>query len=404
MERRSPTGIARERETRTNDAAPPQSHGGAPVSDRHRAGARNPHQQRRATPISRPGPPVSDRHRAGARNPHQQRRATPISRWSAGLRPASRGSAKPAPTTLHHANLTARSAGLRPASRGSAKPAPTTLRHPNLTVERRSPTGIARERETRTDDAAPPQSHGGAPVSDRHRAGARNPHRRRCTTPISRPGTPVSDRHRAGARNLHQQRCATPISRWSAGLRPASRGSAKPAPTTLRHPNLTVERRSPTGIARERETCTNNAAPPQSHGGAPVSDRHRAGARNPHQQRCATPISRRSAGLRPASRGSAKPAPTTLRHPNLTAERRSPTGIARERETRTDDAAPRQSHGQERRSPTGIARERETCANDVGPCQPECRSISHLDGLRACAARPAVRTEVAGPDRAGYAD
>ena len=213
-------------------------------------------------------------------------------------------------------------------------------------MERRSPTGIARERETRTNDAAPPQSHGGAPVSDRHRAGARNPHHR-----------------------------CTPISR--AGLRPASRGSAKPAPTTLRHPNLTVERRSPTGIARERETRTNDAAPPQSHGGAPVSDRHRAGARNPHQQRCATPISRWSAGLRPASRGSAKPAPTTLRHPNLTVERRSP---------------------------TGIARERETCANDVGPCQPECRSISHLDGLRACAARPAVRTEVAGPDRAGYAD
>ena len=215
--------------------------------------------------------------------------------WSAGLRPASRGSAKPAPTTLRHANLTARSAGLRPASRGSAKPAPTTLRHRQSHVERRSPTGIARERETRTNNAAPPQSHGGAPVSDRHRAGARNP---------------------------HQQRCATPISRWSAGLRPASRGSAKPAPTTPRHPNLTGS----AGLRPHRagaETRTNNAAPPQSHGGAPVSDRHRAGARNPHQQRCATPISRWSAGLRPASRGSA-PAPTTPRHPNLTVERRSP--------------------------------------------------------------------------------
>ena len=75
--------------------------------------------------------------------------------WSAGFRPASRGSAKPAPTTLRHANLTARSAGLRPASRGSAKPALTTLRHANLTVERRSLTGIARERETSTDDAGP---------------------------------------------------------------------------------------------------------------------------------------------------------------------------------------------------------------------------------------------------------
>ena len=45
-------------------------------------------------------------------------------------------------------------------------------------LERRSPTGIARERETSTDDAAPRQSiTAGAPVSDRHRAGARNPHR-----------------------------------------------------------------------------------------------------------------------------------------------------------------------------------------------------------------------------------
>ena len=104
--------------------------------------------------------------------------------WSAGLRPASRGSAKPAPTT----------------------PAPAT---PISRLERRSPTGIARERETRTDDAAnltPRQSHDGAPVSDRHRAGARNPHQRRSAPPISRPGAPVSDRHRAAARNLHRRR------------------------------------------------------------------------------------------------------------------------------------------------------------------------------------------------------
>ena len=168
--------------------------------------------------------------------------------------------------------------GLRPASRGSAKPAPTTrgapvsdrhragARNPHQRpVERRSPTGIARERETRTNDpwsaglrpasrgsAKPAPTTRGAPVSDRHRAGARNPHRR----PVERwPALPVgaSDRHRAGARNPHQ--------------RP-------------------VERRSPTGIARERETCTNDPW---------------------------------SAGLRPASRGSAKPAPMTLCHANVRA-------------------------------------------------------------------------------------
>ena len=181
--------------------------------------------------------------------------------WSAGLRPASRGSAKPAPTTPRHANLTARSAGLRPASRGSAKPALTTLRHANLTVERRSRTGIARERETRTDNAAPPIS--------RWSAGLR---------PASR-----------GSAKPAPTTLAPPISRWSAGLRPASRGSAKPAPTTL--------------------------APPISRPGAPVSDRHRAGARNPHRRRWPRQSHGWSAGLRPASRGSAKPAPTTLAPP-----------------------------------------------------------------------------------------
>ena len=97
----------------------------------------------------------------------------------------------------------------------------------------------------------------GAPVSDRHRAGARNPHQQRCAPPISLlrtahrrsalnrgddgHGAPVSDRHRAGARNPHQQRCAPPISL----LRTAYRRSA------LNRGDM--ERRSPTGIARERE-------------------------------------------------------------------------------------------------------------------------------------------------------
>ena len=202
-------------------------------------------------------------------------------------------------------------------------------------MERRSPTGIARERETRPNNPAPHQSHAYKPTH-------RQPRR------ITGHGAPVSDRHRAGARNPPQQPRPPPISRlqthasptaqnhgtWSAGLRPASRGSAKPAPTTPPPANLTptnprianraesrdMERRSPTGIARERETRTNDPAPHQSHAckpthrqprritghGAPVSDRHRAAARNPHQ-RPSPPTSGQSsrwgparAGLRPA--------------------------------------------------------------------------------------------------------
>ena len=124
-----------------SDGLRPASHG-ATVSDRHRAGARNPHQQRCAPPISPlrtahrrsaqnhgdNGAPVSDRHRAGARNPHQQRRPPPISllrtthsqprritgTWSAGLRPASRGSAKPAPMTVRRTDVS----GAPPAQSG----------------------------------------------------------------------------------------------------------------------------------------------------------------------------------------------------------------------------------------------------------------------------------------------
>ena len=52
-------------------------------------------------------------------------------------------------------------------------------------------------------------------------------------------------------------------------------------------------------------------------------------------------------------------------------ERRSPTGIARERETSADDCiTPVEQKGgdMERRSPTGIARERETSADDAPNC------------------------------------
>ena len=118
-----------------------------------------------------------------------------------------------------------------------------------------------------------------------------------------------------------------------------------------------MERRSPTGIARERETSVDNAAPCQRQA--------------------------RTAGQSPAKNAYDRSSSSAR------TERRSPTGIARERETSADDAAPcqRQAHtaGQspaknacdrssssartERRSPTGIARERETSADNAAPCQ-----------------------------------
>ena len=236
MERRSLTGIARERETRADHRAPPISRPGAPVSDRHRAGARNPHRRRRAPPISRPGAPVSDRHRAGARNPHRRRRAPPISRPGAPVSDRHRAGARNPhrrrwPCQSHgqerrsltgiareretrtddagHANLTARSAGLRPASRGSAKPAPTTLAMPISRLERRSLTGIARERETSADDTAPCQRECRTPSQHRMPRSLTAPPTRGCAS-LDRSSQDSSQQAPTGATLRRQgQRAAT---------------------------------------------------------------------------------------------------------------------------------------------------------------------------------------------------
>ena len=129
----------------------------------------------------------------------------------------------------------------------------------------------------------------------------------------------------------------------NADLRSASRGSAKPAPTTLPPANLTAANPR---IANRTESRRH---------GAPVSDRHRAGARNPPQHHRPPPISRLQTHASPTAQNHGeRGAPVSDRHragarnppqrphppPISRLERRSPTGIARERETRTNNTTP----------------------------------------------------------------
>ena len=91
----------------------------------------------------------------------------------------------------------------------------------------------------------------------------------------------------------------------SAGLRPASRGSAKPASITPRHTNVRTAPPFESRSARPLAAPATRAVP---------SDRHRGPkSRAPAYRRTAWSQGRGSAGLRPASRESAKPAPITPR-------------------------------------------------------------------------------------------
>ena len=127
-----------------------------------------------------------------------------------------------------------------------------------------------------------------------------------------------------------------------------------------------MERRSPTGIARERETRTNNAAP--------------------HMERRPSP----GGGLRPASRVSAKPAPTTLR-PDLMAQRRpAARGGADQRSAFPWCAVLRpasRAHHMERRSP-----ERETRTNNAAPYRLEWRTPCSIRTAPLAPLRGAVPT------------
>ena len=91
-------------------------------------------------------------------------------------------------------------------------------------LERRSPTGIARERETCTNDAGPSQRESRTTSC---RRGER-------TDPIMwvPAAQPPALHTRTAFQHRRETRAAKGSKSWSAGLRPASRGSAKPAPMT----------------------------------------------------------------------------------------------------------------------------------------------------------------------------
>ena len=86
-------------------------------------------------------------------------------------------------------------------------------------------------------------------------------------------------------------------------------------------------------------------------------------------------------------------------------ERRSPTGIARERAmTRVmPTEAPHRQAQKERRSPTGIARERETSPDDAASCQPEAegRELRPASPGEPQKERPAEGAPVSDRHRAG---
>ena len=137
----------------------------------------------------------------------------------------------------------------------------------------------------------------------------------------------ASDRHRAGARNPHRRRRANvrfalPIIRVSPG------GNLRPAPRPTGPRNRTSLSRGKRGDGLERRPLGSSPggarhSPPQ----AGRRDEPPTPARLPSQHplhqpsRRGAPASSPGGGLRPASRGSAKPAPTT----------------PRQRETRTSD-------------------------------------------------------------------
>ena len=115
-----------------------------------------------------------------------------------------------------------------------------------------------------------------------------------------------SGRHRGPQRReiAHRQPRRSAGTAWSAGLRPASRGSAKPAPMTPGPANVSPAPHHAVGVNGPTRSCEFRPHSPPPFTPAPRS--------NTVAKRVLPTAARAwSAGLRPASRGSAKPAPMT---------------------------------------------------------------------------------------------
>ena len=259
----------------------------------------------------------SGRHRGPQRREiaHRQPRRSAGTAWSAGLRPASRGSAKPAPMTPgpanvspapHHAvgvNGPTRSCGFRPHSPPPFTPAPRS----NTVAKRVLPTAArawsAGLRPASRGSAKPaPMTPGPANVSPapHHAVGVNGPTRSCGFRPHSPPPFTPAPRSNTVAKRV----LPTAARAWSAGLRPASRGSAKPAPMTPGPANVSPAPHHAVGVNGPTRSCGFRPHSPPPFTPAPRS--------NTVAKRVLPTAARAwSAGLRPASRGSAKPAPMT---------------------------------------------------------------------------------------------
>ena len=167
------------------------------------------------------------------RSTNLSRRGAPASSPGGGLRPASRGSAKPAPMTPRQRETRTSdhqgcsrwkpptgTAAHRAAKPHIAKQGKARGRHGNADLWAVLPVGPGTARQRRADVTNPQPLHG-SPLSTR----STNPHgvERRPVLPVG-----ASDRHRAAARNPHRRRRANvrfalPIIRVAPGgsLRPA---------------------------------------------------------------------------------------------------------------------------------------------------------------------------------------
>ena len=302
----------------------------------------------------RHGAPVSDRHRAGARNPHQQRCAPPISLLrTTYCRPAGcPAPALAAPVEFPAAVRTMPLFEVRLARRATARlcrpevgvPLPARRRADRTPIPRLShfpPDHAGSERSSlplffSRLGSAPPRPWSAA--SDRHRAGARNPHQQRCAPPIRRRRTTYCRPAGCPAPALllllnypplyGPCRCLRFVSPAALPRGCADRRSAFPCLRDRRADRTPIPRLShfPPGHAgSERSSLPlfevfaySPVRRPRR--GAPVSDRHRAGARNPHRRRWPPPI---PPGCEPTHRQ-----PRSL---TGDVERRPPTGIARAR-------------------------------------------------------------------------